>query len=55
MVCARTAFTWGAASKVVTMRIGDLVFDDIGRLTRPFRVNDHLHIADVGQGVRGYG
>ena len=33
--------------------ISDLVFDDIGRLTRPFRVDDDLHIADVGKRVQG--
>ncbi len=32
-------------------RVGDLVFNHIRRLTGPLRVNDHLHVADVGQRV----
>ncbi len=35
-------------------RIGHLVFDDVGRLTRPTRMNDHLHVRDVWQGVQRY-
>ena len=32
-------------------RIGDLVFDDVGGLARPRRMNDHLHVGNVRQGV----
>ena len=33
-------------------RIGHLVFDDIGRLACPARMNDHLHVRDIGQRVQ---
>ena len=35
-------------------RIGDLIFDDIGRFTIPSGVDDHLHIRDIRQGVERY-
>src|SRR5258708_8708633 len=34
--------------------IGHLVFDDVGRLACPTRMNDHLHIRDVRQCVKRY-
>src|SRR5260370_18546692 len=35
-------------------RIGHLVFDDFGLLTRPTRMNYHLHVRDVWQAVKRY-
>src|SRR5262249_19165691 len=32
-------------------RIGDLVFDHLRRLTGKLRVDDHLHVGEVGNGV----
>ncbi len=32
--------------------VSNLVLDHIGRLTRPFGVDDHLHIADIGERIQ---
>ena len=32
--------------------IGDLILNHIGRLAGPFRVDDDLHVADVGQRIQ---
>ena len=32
-------------------RIGDLVLDEVGRAAVPIRVNDHLHVAEIGYGI----
>src|SRR5208282_1722296 len=32
--------------------VSDLVLDHIGWLTRPFGVDDHLHIADIGKRIQ---
>jgi len=47
MVCARTAFTCGAAKKGRDDGVSDLVFDEARRLTRPRRVDNHFHIRNV--------
>ena len=33
--------------------IGDVVLDQVGRATHPFRKNDHLHVREVRDGVEG--
>ena len=33
-------------------RIGDLVFDQIRRATFPIGIDDHLHVAEVGDGIQ---
>ncbi len=35
-------------------RIGHLVFDNIGWFTRPARMNNHLHVRNVWEGIQRY-
>ena len=50
MVWARTAFTLWRGKQSGHDRVGNLILDDIGRFI-PRRMNDHLHVGDVGQGI----
>ena len=45
------SFHMGGGQKRRDDRIGDLVFNDVGRLPVPWRVDNDLHIGDIGQRI----
>lgn len=52
-LCTNRFLAWGREQRCDD-RISDLIFDDIGRFTIPRRVDDDLHIRDIGQCVERY-